>query len=186
MGTREMGMGNSVQKTMKRHGSTRARDISNQRFGRLVAQSLLTKRDASGAAYWQCVCDCGNACDALAKDLKSGHKASCGCLKSEQGRRAATKHGGASHAHRKPEYRSWTSMLTRCNNPNYHYWKRYGGRGIVVCKRWSDSFENFLSDMGPRPHGTSLDRYPNPDGNYEPGNCRWATRMEQRSNRGKE
>ena len=178
-----MDMGNSVPQGVKRRGTPRAPDISGQRFGRLVAQAILARRDKSGAAYWQCICDCGQLCEALGTDLRSGHKASCGCLKVEQGRRAATKHGAASHTNRAPEYRSWTSMLTRCNNPNYHYWRRYGGRGIAVCARWAESFENFLADMGPRPTGTSLDRYPNNDGNYEPGNCRWATRIEQRHNR---
>jgi len=72
-------------------------------------------------------------------------------------------------------------MITRCTNPKTPQWADYGGRGIAVCARWLD-FQNFLADVGPRPDGTSIDRYPNPDGNYESGNCRWATASEQRLN----
>ena len=72
-------------------------------------------------------------------------------------------------------------MVQRCTNPNNHKWPRYGGRGITVCERWR-TYENFLADMGPRPAGMTLDRYPNNDGNYEPGNCRWATPTEQQNN----
>lgn len=79
------------------------------------------------------------------------------------------------------EYTTWASMIQRCTNPNDQAWKNYGGRGIKVCDRWK-SFENFLADMGRRPSGLTIDRVDN-DGNYEPGNCRWATTKEQRANR---
>jgi hypothetical protein len=82
------------------------------------------------------------------------------------------------------EYAAWHSMRIRCENPNFIGWKHYGGRGIRVCKRWRNSYEKFLKDVGRRPSAAhSLDRYPNPDGNYEPGNVRWATAKQQRFNR---
>jgi hypothetical protein len=83
-----------------------------------------------------------------------------------------------------PTYRSWVSMRSRCYNPKDSKYVVYGGSGITVCERWH-SFENFLEDMGPRPKGTTIDRYPNRAGNYELGNCRWATYSEQNFNRRK-
>lgn len=87
---------------------------------------------------------------------------------------------------RTPTQRSWDRMKQRCNDPKRTEYPRYGGRGIKVCPRWNESFEAFRDDIGERPAGTSLDRYPNPDGDYEPGNCRWATPKEQRNNRSKD
>jgi hypothetical protein len=94
-----------------------------------------------------------------------------------------TRHGQARDGKRTPTYLSWQNMRQRCNNPNVPRWANYGGRGITVCARWN-SFESFLADMGERPEGKTLDRVDN-DGNYEPGNCRWATSAEQMGNRSK-
>jgi hypothetical protein len=90
-------------------------------------------------------------------------------------------HGATPGGKRTPEYRSWRSMLSRCTNANYRNYRHYGGRGITVCERWRSSFMAFLADMGPRPAGTTLDREDR-NGNYEPGNCRWATPEVQNSN----
>lgn len=81
------------------------------------------------------------------------------------------------------EYRAWTDMKTRCNNPRATRYADYGGRGIKVCDRWSASFTAFLEDMGPCPEGLTLDRWPDTNGHYEPGNCRWATRQQQANNK---
>lgn len=91
------------------------------------------------------------------------------------------KHGHSSRQLKTPTYESWRSMKTRCFNPNTTGYYLYGGRGVTVCERWL-IFENFLADMGERPEGMSIDRFPNKDGNYEPSNCRWATETQQKRN----
>jgi len=130
----------------------------------------------NGAVRWNCVCECGSRSVVEAAKLLGGGSRSCGC-------RPHSTHGATRGEQRAPEYEAWLHMRRRCNDPQDPGYQAYGGRGISVCERWL-KFENFLTDMGPKPTAAhSIDRYPNNDGNYEPGNCRWATAPEQARNR---
>lgn len=160
-------------------------DLTGQRFGRLVALTrVASTRLPCGAATtrWRCRCDCGKTILVARGHLRSGHTASCGCFKREKTRSLNAIHGEAAEGHRTPEYACWVGMIKRCENPRVQIWPYYGGRGITVCDRWRSSFTAFLSDMGRKPSAHhSIDRINN-DGNYGPGNCRWATRSQQRQN----
>lgn len=128
---------------------------------------------------WNCLClRCGTMKVVDGTSLKSGLTKSCGCYRTEVVTRVNTKHGD----YKTSLYNAFNLMWQRCTNANLPAWKNYGGRGIQVCDRWKE-YDNFKADMGMlhRP-GLTLDRINN-DGNYEPGNCRWATRKEQQRNR---
>lgn len=145
-------------------------DLTGQRFGRLVVVERSDNR--GGRVSWLCRCDCGTESTVRGHNLKRGTTISCGCA---TGKFADTR--GISNM---PEYACWRSMIERCTRPGHNSYRNYGGRGITVCERWRNDIRAFLADMGPRPSSAhSIDRYPNRDGNYEPGNCRWATQTEQ-------
>lgn len=155
------------------------RDITGQRFGRLVVVAVHTRarRVPQTDTTWLCQCDCGRQRIVPRGSLVGGYTQSCGCLWRER----ITKHGQTTHYRFTGTYTSWKSMKRRCSDPNYHQFKDYGGRGITVCERWL-TFENFFADMGQRPKGHSIERVDNNAG-YSPENCVWIVSRDQHKNK---
>lgn len=151
-------------------------DLTGQRFGRAIA----LERDCSvkSRVFWRCVCDCGNFFSSPSQNLRNGQCKSCGCLQKEVFRKNVTTHGMT----KTKAFRAWMGIQDRCYNEKNPKFKNYGGRGIKICDRWLESFENFFADMGhPQPH-ESIDRI-NVDGDYCPENCRWADDKTQSRNK---
>jgi hypothetical protein len=149
-------------------------------FGNLMVLKFLDMGKRAKDSSWLCLCSCGKECIRYASSLKNrrSKRHSCGCLK-----QSPLTHGHTTGGKWSPEYRSYQAMLDRCTDPTNNRYAMYTSRGITICARWLESFENFLADMGQKPTPKhSIDRIDN-DGNYEPGNCRWATAMQQRHNR---
>lgn len=151
-------------------------DRTGQVFGRL---KVIGKDGFKGGQVaWLCQCQCGNTVTVPSYYLGSGTTQSCGCLQRERASEFSRTHGMSNSR----EYRIWSAMKTRCSNENRDNYKYYGGRGISVCSRWINSFENFIADMGPCPSDKHSIERKDVNGNYEPGNCYWATQSEQLRN----
>lgn len=151
---------------------------ANQRFGMLTTVSVVGRAN-DGHKLWKCICDCGKSTIKQTNNLRAKSVVSCGCYGAEVQKKKSTIHG----MRKTPAYLSWQAAKRRCHSPDDKDYPRYGGAGISMCEEWRNSFVAFYAHMGERPTGMTLDRYPNMLGNYEPGNCRWATDIEQARNR---
>jgi len=155
-------------------------DLIGRKFSRLIVIEKATM--PNGKCGLRCLCDCGSYKNVTSSNLISGDVRSCGCLFREQPNQL--RHGHARAKDHSSEYNSWCAMKGRCLDPKNRAYHHYGGRGITICERWL-VFDNFLADMGQKPTKLhTIDRI-EVNGNYEPTNCKWSTRKEQRLNQRK-
>lgn len=156
----------------------------SQYVGRVFCEwTVLAIENGARRARFICSCSCGTRKSVDAGSVVSGASKRCWTCSIRLRSRPLT-HGATVGGQVTPTWESWRAMNERCRNPRHRCYENYGARGISVCDRWRDSYENFLADMGERPSRShSIDRYPDMNGNYEPGNCRWATSREQNRNR---
>lgn len=161
-------------------------DMTGQTFGRLTVvgrgPDYIRPGDGMREPRWECLCVCGGRKCCARSNLLRGLTQSCGCLHSEVTSARHTTHGATVGGMKTVEFTTWVSMIQRCYDPSATSYGRYGARGITVCERWRSSFANFLSDMGQRPTPKHSIERSNNAGNYDPGNCRWATTIEQGRN----